>query len=100
MLRVTAGRFATVESQVRSALAAQFDEDLAVEVWEGGPHHTSGVLEEVRSTVRTFSLVVNLLGVLLLATGGVGLAQRHGGGGAESFAPDRAVPCLRGPRRR
>ncbi len=72
-LRVTAGRFATVESQVRSALAAQFDQELAVEVWEGGPHHTSGVLEEVRSTVRTFSLVVNLLGVLLLATGCVGL---------------------------
>ena len=73
VLRVTAGRFATVESQVRSALAAQFDQELAVEVWEGGPHHTSGVLAEVRSTVRTFSLVVNLLGVLLLATGCVGL---------------------------
>ena len=73
VLRVTAGTFATVESQVRSALAAQFDEELAVEVWEGGPHHTSGMLEEVRSTVRTFSLVVNLLGVLLLATGCVGI---------------------------
>ena len=73
VLRVTAGTFATVESQVRSALAAQFGEDLGVEVWEGGPHHTSGMLEEVRSTVRTFSLVVNLLGVLLLATGCVGI---------------------------
>ena len=73
VVRVTADRLATVESRVRAAVAAQFDEDLAVEVWAGGPYHESGVLTEVRSTVQTFSLVVNLLAVLLLATGGVGV---------------------------
>ena len=71
--RVTAGRLATVESQVRAAIAAQFGDELRVEVWEGEPFHASGVLENIRSTVRTFALVVNLLGVLLLATGCVGL---------------------------
>ena len=70
---VTTGRLATVESQVRAAIAAQFGDELGVEVWEGEPLHASGVLENIRSTVRTFSLVVNLLAVLLLATGGVGL---------------------------
>ena len=73
VLRATSSGFATVESQVRSALAAQFGEELAVEVWEGGPFHMSEALEEVRSTVRTFSLVVNLLSVLLLASGCVGI---------------------------
>ena len=73
VLRATGSGFATVESQVRSALTAQFGEELAVEVWEGGPLDLSDALEEVRSTVRTFSLVVNLLGVLLLATGCVGI---------------------------
>ena len=73
VLRATGSGFATVESQVRSALAAQFGEELAVEVWEGGPFHMSDALEEVRSTVRTFSLVVNLLSVLLLASGCVGI---------------------------
>ena len=73
VVRVTAGTLATVESRVRAAVAAQFDEDLAVQVWEGGPHHASAVLAEVRSTVGTFSLMVNLLAVLLLATGGVGM---------------------------
>ena len=73
VVRVTGGRLATVESQVRSALAAQFGEELAVEVREGGPFGMGGQLESLRSTVRTFSLVVNLLGVLLLATGCVGL---------------------------
>ena len=72
VVRVTGSRLATVESQVRSALAAQFGEELTVEVWEGG----TGMgfqLESLRSTVRVFSLVVNLLGVLLMAIGSVGL---------------------------
>ena len=74
VLRVTGGRLATVESQVRAAVAAQFGDELTVEVWEGGHLVPSdGALEAARSTVRTFSLVVNLLGALLLATGGVGL---------------------------
>ena len=74
VLRVKGARLATVESQVRAAVAAQVGDELTVEVWEGGhPVRSDGVLEEARSTVRTFSLVVNLLGALLLATGGVGL---------------------------
>ena len=70
---VTTGRLATLESQVRAAIAARFGDELDVEVWEGQPFRANGVLENIRSTVRTFSLVVNLLAVLLLATGGVGL---------------------------
>ena len=72
VVRVTGSRLATVESQVRSALAAQFGEELTVEVWEGG----AGMgfqLKSLRSTVRIFSLVVNMLGVLLMATGSVSL---------------------------
>ena len=72
VIRVTGSRLATVESQVRSALAAQFGEELTVEVWEGGMG-MGFLLESLRSTVRIFSLVVNLLGVLLMATGSVGL---------------------------
>ena len=72
VLRVEGRRFATVESQVRSALAAQLRSH-AVEVWEGHPFRMGGALEEARSTVRTFSVVVNLLGALLLATGCVGI---------------------------
>ena len=74
VLRVTGGRLATVESQVRAAVAAQLGDELTVEVWEGGHLvHAGGALAEARSTVRTFSLVVNLLGALLLATGCVGI---------------------------
>ena len=52
---------------MRAAIAAQFGDDLSVEVWEGEPFQQSGVLDQMRSTVRTFSLVVNLLAVLLLS---------------------------------
>ena len=72
VLRVEGRRFATVESQVRSALAAQLG-SRTVEVWEGHPFRMGGALEEARSTARTFSVVVNLLGALLLATGCVGI---------------------------
>ena len=73
VVRVSSGRLVTVESRVRAAIAAQFGDHLSVELWEGEPFHQSGVLEQIRSNARTFALVVNLLAVLLLATGGVGL---------------------------
>ena len=73
VVRVASGRLATVESRVRAAIAAQFGDHLSVELWEGEPFQQSGVLEQIRSNARTFALVVNLLAVLLLATGGVGL---------------------------
>ena len=49
---------------------------MTISVWsygKGEPFQQSGVLEQIRSNARTFALVVNLLAVLLLATGGVGL---------------------------
>ncbi len=72
-LLVEGGGFDTIESQVRAALAQQYSDDVAVVVWEGQPAGGSADLEEARSTVRTFSLVVNLLGFVLLVTGCVGI---------------------------
>ena len=72
-LLVEGGGFDTIESQVRAALAQQYSDDAAVVVWEGQPAGGSADLEEARSTVRTFSLVVNLLGFVLLVTGCVGI---------------------------
>ena len=72
-LLVEGGGFDTIESQARAALAQQYGDDVAVVVWEGQPAGGSAALEEARSTVRTFSLVVNLLGFVLLVTGCVGI---------------------------
>ena len=72
-LRVAGNRFATVESQVRAALAKQYGPEVAVAVWEGPPTGGSAALEEARTTVATFSLVANLLGFVLLVTACVGI---------------------------
>ena len=72
-LLVEGSELDTIESQARAALAQQYGDDVAVVVWEGQPSGGSADLEEARSTVRTFSLVVNLLGFVLLVTGCVGI---------------------------
>lgn len=72
-LLVEGGEVATIESQVRAALAQQYGDGVAVEVWEGQPSGVTADLDQARSTVRTFSLVVNLLGFVLLVTGCVGI---------------------------
>lgn len=72
-LLVEGGELATIESQVRAALAQQYGDGVAVEVWEGQPSGATADLDQARSTVRTFSLVVNLLGFVLLVTGCVGI---------------------------
>jgi len=72
-LLVEGGELATIESQVRAALAQQYGDGVAVEVWEGQPSGVTADLDNARSTVRTFSLVVNLLGFVVLVAGCVGI---------------------------
>jgi ABC-type antimicrobial peptide transport system permease subunit len=72
-LRVQGSSLKTVEAQVHSALAQQYGDKVSVEVWEGTPGGQSSTLEQARSTVATFSLVVNLLGFVLLVTGSIGI---------------------------
>ena len=72
-LLVEGGEVATIESQARAALAQQYGDGVAVEVWEGQPSGVTADLDQARSTVRTFSLVVNLLGFVVLVAGCVGI---------------------------
>lgn len=72
VLRAAARSLATVESQVRVALALRYGEELSVEAWEGQPF-IGGPLAELRSVVKTFSFTASLLGVLLLIIGCVGI---------------------------
>jgi putative ABC transport system permease protein len=72
-IRVKGSSLKTVESQVRATLAQQYGDKVSVQVWEGTPGGQTSTLEEARSTVATFSLVVNLLGFVLLVTGSIGI---------------------------
>jgi putative ABC transport system permease protein len=73
VLRVRGSSLATVEAQVRDTLASQYGSKVSVAVWEGTPRGETATLADARSTVRTFTIVVNLLGFMLLVTGSIGI---------------------------
>ena len=71
-LRVTGARLGAIRFQVRAALARQYGYEVAAIVeQESDSAYRYGL--DPRSTVRTVSLILNLLAVLILVTGGVGL---------------------------
>ena len=67
---VTAG---TAEAQIRDVLYRAYGDDVLVHVWEGTPQGQTDFLAEIRQTVNTFALVVNLLGFILLAAASIGI---------------------------
>jgi putative ABC transport system permease protein len=73
VMKVQGASHETVEAQVREALAREYGDDLVLEVWEGTPSGETATLQQARSTVSTFALVVNLLGFVLLVTGSIGI---------------------------
>lgn len=98
-LRVQGSGLATVESQARGALAQQYGDGVTVEVWEGRTDGETAALDEARSTVATFSLVVNLLGFVLLVTGCIGILSImlvEVLGRTREIAVERAVGASRG----
>ena len=98
-LRVRGSGLATIESQARGALAQQYGDGVTVEVWEGRTDGETAALDEARSTVATFSLVVNLLGFVLLVTGCIGILSImlvEVLGRTREIAVERAVGASRG----
>ena len=71
-LRVTGARLGAIRFQVRAALARQYGYEAAVAVEQEDDMSAFHDLDP-RSTVRTLSLILNLLAALILVTGGVGL---------------------------
>ena len=72
VLRVSGSRLATVESYVRAALARQYGYDAAIAVRPSGASFAA-FESDPRRTVRTLSLILNVLAALALAVGAVGL---------------------------
>ena len=65
--------YATVAAQLHEVLTRAYGDDFLLETWEGGPSGESWYLEEVRDTISTFSIVINLLGFILLAVASIGI---------------------------
>ena len=65
--------YETAEAQLREVLTRNYGDDFILEIWEGSPSGATEYLDEMRRTINTFSLVVNLLGFILLAAASIGI---------------------------
>lgn len=61
------------EAMIRDVLTREFGDDLKLYLWEGTPEGDTSLLDQARSTVSTFTIVVSLLGFFLLLTGSMGI---------------------------
>ena len=62
-----------VSASIRQVLSSQFGEDTEILVWEGSPRGISSYMEELRGSVRIFTISVNILGIILLITSALGI---------------------------
>lgn len=91
--------FETVEAQLREVLTRNYGDDFVLEVWEGSPSGSEAYLTEMRRTVNTFSMVVNLLGFILLAAASIGILSImlvEALGRTREIALERALGASRG----
>jgi putative ABC transport system permease protein len=91
--------FETVEAQLREVLTRNYGDDFVLEVWEGSPSGSEAFLTEMRRTVNTFSMVVNLLGFILLAAASIGILSImlvEALGRTREIALERALGASRG----
>lgn len=72
-VKVRSVSVASAEAQIRDVLQRAYGGDISVEIWEGTPNGETEYLAELRDSVSTFSLVVNLLGFFLLAAASIGI---------------------------
>jgi putative ABC transport system permease protein len=73
MLLTQGVSYETVSSQLQEVLTRNYGDDFVLEVWEGGPGGATEYLSDMRGTVETFSLIINLLGFILLAAASIGI---------------------------
>jgi putative ABC transport system permease protein len=62
-----------LESHLREVLGREYGDELTLHVWEGTPGGGEAVLEEARESLKTVTVVINLLGFILLVTGSIGI---------------------------
>ena len=61
------------DAQIRDVLALEYGYDLSLNIWEGTMQSPSTTLQDTRDSVKSFTLVINLLGFILLVSGAIGI---------------------------
>ena len=64
---------ASVEAAVRRLVEREYGDEAVVEVWEGTPRGDAETLQQIRDLTSAFERIVNMLGVVLLVSGSIGI---------------------------
>lgn len=62
-----------VEGEIRDILSVAYGEDIDIAVWEGSPSGISSYNTELRKTVDTFTVSVNIFGIIILLISSLGI---------------------------
>ena len=62
-----------VKAQIAETLSRNYGDDISLVVWEGSPAGESDYMNQLRGTVRIFSVALSILGMLLLFTSSLGI---------------------------
>jgi putative ABC transport system permease protein len=73
MARVVDDSLVAAESRIRSIIETEYGDETLVDVWEGSPAGPQPLIEESRRSVSSFSVTVNVLGVVILVASSVGI---------------------------
>ncbi|MFW6293941.1 MAG: ABC transporter permease [Spirochaetota bacterium] len=73
MARLTADALETAESRVRSILELAYGEEVVVGLWEGSPAGPAPIIEESRRSISSFTLTINVLGLVILVASSIGI---------------------------
>ena len=62
-----------ITASINEVMTNNFDYDIDLLVWEGSPNGTSSYMEELRQSVKVFSVSLSILGMVLLLTSSLGI---------------------------
>ncbi len=73
VVRSTASSVLQTTAALNQTLSRKYGEGTDILVWEGSTQGKSAYMEELRNTVKMFTVSVNILGILLLVTSSFGI---------------------------
>lgn len=73
MARLVGDSLEVAESRIRSILELEYGDEVVVGVWEGSPGGPEPIIAESRRSVASFTVTVNVLGLVILVASSIGI---------------------------
>ncbi len=73
LLQAGSGSVEKVSASIAEVVASNYGYDIDLVVWEGSPNGVTDYMDELRQSVRIFSVSLSILGMVLLLTSSLGI---------------------------